>query len=123
MKSIAYVIAVLAAVGIVVALSVPQTADQPGAGASADVTPAAMTEAGQLVMEVPSMHCQFACYPKIKKTLEGTGTVTEVALADQPDPGALTVKRVVVNYDAGFDVQAAIRSLEAKGFGDAVVVQ
>jgi hypothetical protein len=59
----------------------------------------------------------------VKETLEGTGGVTEVALAEQPEPNTLTVKKVIVKYDAGFDVSQALAGLKEKGFDDAVQIQ
>lgn len=130
MKNVAYIVAGLAAVGIMVAIvSLPSTGtttDQTLAGpAAASLVSATepMTEPGSLTFEVPSMHCEFACYPKVKETLEGTDGVTEVALVEQPEPNSLTVKQVVVKYDAGFDISAALAGLKDKGFDDAVQIQ
>lgn len=130
MKNIVYIVAGLAAVGIMVAIvSLPSTGtttettlDVPAAASLVSATEP-MTESGSLTFEVPSMHCQFACYPKVKETLEGTEGVTEVALAEQPEPNTLTVKKVIVKYDAGFDISQALASLKEKGFDDAVQIQ
>ena len=128
MKNIAYIIAGLAAVGIMVAVVSMPPADAPTESIEA---PAAslvsatepMAEPGSMTLEVPSMHCQFACYPKVKESLEGTDGVTEVVLADQPEPNTLTVKKVTVKYEAGFDLNEALASLKDKGFDDAVQIQ
>ncbi|TWT92616.1 heavy-metal-associated domain-containing protein [Neorhodopirellula pilleata] len=125
MKTVAYVVAGLAALGIMVALIVSPTSQgtlsetAPAAASLVSTTTEPMTEPGSMTLEVPSMHCQFACFPKVKETLEGSEGVTEVVLAEQPDPNALTVKKVIVKYDTGFDPGKAIASLKQKGFDDA----
>ncbi|WP_404308978.1 heavy-metal-associated domain-containing protein [Neorhodopirellula lusitana] len=126
MKSIAYVVAGLAALGIMVSLimSPPSETAAPESAASAtsltsvaaDVPAEPLAEAGSMTLEVPGMHCQFACFPKVKETLEGAEGVSEVVLAEQPDPNSLTVKKVIVQYDAGFDVGKALASLKQNGF-------
>ena len=124
MKPIAYVVAVLAAVGIVIALS--QTTPETPESAQVEVaaTPVkAMEEPGELTVEVPGMHCQYACFPRVKETLEGTGNVSEVALVEQPDPNTLTVRQIVVKYDAGFELDGALAKLHEEGFKDAAVMQ
>lgn len=126
MKSIVYVVAALAAVGIMVAISAtpdraPETETAPVASVVA--TPEIMAEAGTMTLEVPEMHCQFACFPRVQETLEKNDAVSEVALVDQPDPNALTVKKVVVKYDAGFDVSSALAALQEQGFTSAQKVQ
>ncbi|EKK03122.1 hypothetical protein RBSH_01432 [Rhodopirellula baltica SH28] len=126
MKSIVYVVAALAAVGIMVAISAtpdraPETETAPAASVVA--TPEIMAEAGTMTLEVPEMHCQFACFPRVQETLEKNDAVSEVALVDQPDPNALTVKKVVVKYDAGFDVSSALAALQEQGFTSAQEVQ
>ena len=129
MKNIAYIIAGLAAVGIMVAvIAIPpaeapsdSSSDAPAASLVSAIEP--MTEPGSMTFEVPSMHCQFMCYPKVKESLEDTEGVTEVVLAEQPDPNALTVKEVTVKYEPGFDINQALAGLKEKGFGDAVQIQ
>lgn len=125
MKTIAYAIAGIAALGIMIVLIV-----SPSSMHSSDATPAAavtaehtvFSEAGTLTLEIPGMHCQFACYPNVKETLEMAAGVSEVALVEQPDPDALTVKQVIVKYEPGFDMDAAMASLKQGGY-DATRVQ
>lgn len=131
MKSIVYAIAGIAAVGIMIALIVAPsgTPASPAAPATAapattvSASPAVLSEAGTLTLEVPSMHCQFACYPRVKESLEARTGVSEVTLAEQPDPNTLTVKKVIVKYDAGFDIDQALASLKQEGFADATRIQ
>ncbi|TWU10636.1 heavy-metal-associated domain-containing protein [Allorhodopirellula heiligendammensis] len=128
MKSIVYAVAGVAALGIMIALIVapngaPESPASAAPATAVSASPAVLTEAGTLTLEVPSMHCQFACYPRVKETLENSDGVSEVTLVEQPDPETLTVKKVVVQYDAGFDVEKALASLKQEGFGDAARVQ
>ncbi|MFG0263817.1 MAG: heavy-metal-associated domain-containing protein [Rhodopirellula sp. JB055] len=125
MKSIVYVVAALAAVGIMVAISATpdQTPETEPTAAAVVATPEVMAEAGTMTLEVPEMHCQFACFPRVQETLEKNEAVSEVALVDQPDPNALTIKKVVVKYDAGFDVSSALAALQKEGFSSAQKVQ
>ncbi len=136
MKSIVYAVAGVAALGIMIALIVapdgtPTEPSIPASAAPATVTPATavsaspavLNEAGTLTLEVPGMQCQFACYPRVKEALENTAGVSEVTLAEQPDPNTLTVKKVIVKYDAGFDVDGALAGLQHEGFADATRIQ
>ena len=128
MRAVAYVVAALAAVGIMVAIvAMPdqeKTADSVSPASAVEATPArVMSEPGTLTMQVPDMHCPFACYPAIKKTLESADTVTEVQLAAQQVEGVIDNPQVIINYQPGFDIDAAIASLQANGFKDSTVVQ
>jgi copper chaperone CopZ len=82
-----------------------------------------MTEAGTLTLSVPSMHCAVACYPRVKETLEGVDGVSEVVLDKQKEEGLIDNRQVVLSYDAGFDLTAALANLSQEGFEDASVVQ
>jgi copper chaperone CopZ len=132
MRGFAYVIAVLAAVGIMIGIvSFPdQTApnhseDGPDRSAAEPVSasPTLMAEAGTLTLAVPAMHCEFACFPKVKKTLESTNGIQSVALAAQKEDGVIDNRQVIVNYDTGFDLNAALVLLVEEGFPDSNVVQ
>lgn len=127
MKIVSYLIAVLAAVGIIIALNMSSDSSPSESTTEAtsmvSATPQIMEEAGTLTLEVPEMHCQFACFPRVQKTLQQDGTVSEVVLAEQPDPNALTVKQVVVKYEAGFDLAAALTELQGQGFSSAQQIQ
>ena len=74
-------------------------------------------------MSVPTMHCEFGCYPTIKKTLESADEVTEVQLAEQKVEGELDNRQVIINFRAGFNVDEAIAALKKSGFDNADVVQ
>ena len=134
MRSLAYGIASLSAVGIMVAIAVnpadPPAGDAPATTSSTTdnaTTVAAparvMEEAGTLTLNVPEMHCAVMCYPKVKKTLEAANTVEGVELAEQKEEGVLDNPQVVIKYDAGFDLDAAIAALEANGYANSDIVQ
>lgn len=125
MRGIAYVVAAIAAVGIMIGIAnLPQSqeADAPSAApvaASAEV----MQEAGTLTLSVPKMHCEFACFPQVKETLEQAEGVQEVELAAQKEEGVIDNRQVIVKYDPGFDLPAALSQLTAKGFDGSEQVQ
>ena len=127
MRGLAYVVAVIAAVGIMIgiATSPQQSSDEltAPAGTVVSVTPEVMSEAGTLTLSVPSMHCEFACFPRVKDAIESANGVQEVVLAEQKEEGTIDNRQVVVKYDAGFDVNAALAVLSKEGFDDSDVVQ
>ena len=129
MRGFAYAIAVLAAIGIMIgiAMSPQQPADNLAAPATSTTTVAAtpdvMAEAGTITLSVPTMHCEFACFPRVKEAIESADGVQEVQLAEQKEEGTIDNRQVVVKYDAGFDVGSALTLLSEEGFADSEVVQ
>lgn len=129
MRGIAYVVAVVAALGImfVIATSPDQRSESSEGlefdATSAVATPELMVEAGSLTLSVPEMHCEFACFPKVKETLESAGGVDEVTLAAQKEEGVLDNRQVIVKYQPGFNVREAIATLEAAGYTESEIVQ
>jgi len=128
MRGIAYVIAAVAALGIMfVIATAPDPSSQPSdtdaSVASVAATPEVMTEAGTVTLSVPEMHCEFACFPKVKETLEEAEGVEDVSLAAQKEEGVLDNRQVIVKYQPGFDIHAAIVSLEAAGYKNSDIVQ
>ena len=132
MRSVAYGVAILAAAGIMYFLTV--TPAKPVAESSQAVTPAAVepstsidpdTEVttASLTLNVPEMHCPFACYPSVKKNLETRGDVMAVELAPQKEEGVIDNPQVIVTYKEGFDAKEAIAMLEAAGFSGSTVVE
>lgn len=115
MRSLVYGIAVLASLGIMISIAMMPVSDP--------VNPNAMTQSGTLTMSVPEMSCEFACFPKVKKTLEANTTVASVELAAQKEEGTIDNRQVIVNYDAGFDTVQAALQLKQAGFANSVVVQ
>ena len=138
MRSVAYGVAVLAAVGIMLVIAKmpgkdtgvdqsvaasPTQGDTESASASEATAGRVMNEAGTLTLHVPDMHCPFACYPAIKKALESSETVEQVELAEQKVEGTIDNPQVIINFTEGFDVEAAIAALKARGFDNSAVVQ
>ncbi len=136
MRAMAYVIAALAAVGIMIGIATvpdppdPQAPDPQVKEPQGDATVASvasdhrvMDEPGTLVLGVPSMSCEFACYPSVKKILESNEAVQSVELAEQKEEGTIDNRAVIVSYDAGFNLDAAIAQLGREGFAESDVVQ
>lgn len=135
MRGITYVIAALAAIGIMLVIATsPNPDSQDGVESSSQVSVAraelgsvnpesfgVMTEAGELRINVPGMHCEFACFPKVKGAIEGSEGVENVALAEQKEEGILDNRQVIVSYQPGFDVQVAMASLKAAGYADSAL--
>lgn len=130
MRAMAYVIAALASVGIMIGIATvsdPDGNESPAQGngtvVSASADQRVMDEPGTLVLSVPTMHCEFACYPSVKKILESTEAVQGVELAEQKEEGTIDNRAVIVSYDAGFNLDAAIAQLGSEGFKESDVVQ
>ena len=122
MRGPAYVAAVIAAVGIMLVIA-REPADQTDQDLpiAAETTSAASLES--LTLSVPEMHCQYACFPKVKNTLEQVDAVAEVQLAKQKDDSVLDNRQVIVKYKEGFDVDEAIGLLAEAGYTDSALVQ
>ncbi|MCH1439157.1 MAG: heavy-metal-associated domain-containing protein [Rubripirellula sp.] len=125
MRGFAYFIAVLAAIGIMIGIvSYPnQTESRNRSSASTAVPATVMTESGTLTIAVPTMQCEIACFPRVKTTLEGNEGVQSVELAAQQEKGVLDNRQVVVNYENGFNLNAALSSLVEEGFPNSAVVE
>ncbi|MCO8122391.1 heavy-metal-associated domain-containing protein [Stieleria sp. TO1_6] len=125
MRSLAYAVAILAAAGIMYFITVSPDASsdaQPAASESvasesvASITPQTDVNTASLTLNVPEMHCPFACYPSVKKSLEQRDDVVAVELAPQKEEGVIDNRQVIVTYREGFDPQQAIASLKSDGF-------
>jgi copper chaperone CopZ len=129
MRGLAYGIAAIAAAGIMIGIAmtpdtrVPEGPSSSQAAKAVSASGNVMAEPGSLTLSVPGMHCAFACYPKVKETLEKSDAIQEVELARQKEEGVLDNKQVIVRYDAGFDVDAALASLAEAGYDDTEIVQ
>ncbi len=135
MRSVIYAVAVIAAAGLAYLFSTApmddstsgtQVTSTQAAGSQAAVTPASsqvMQEAGTLTMRVEDMHCPFACYPSVKSTLESQGNVVSVELDKQQEEGAIDNPQVLIKYDSGFDLTAAMDALSKKGFAKHSVIE
>ena len=128
MRVIVYAVAVVAAVGIMLAIVLMPAADEASEMAGqAEVSPAADAtevagETQSLVLHVPDMHCPFACYPAVKQTLEAAPNVKAVDLAEQTEEGEIDNPQVIVSYADGFDLESAVARLAERGFKNATQV-
>ncbi|KAA5540496.1 heavy-metal-associated domain-containing protein [Roseiconus nitratireducens] len=134
MRSIAYGIAILAAAGIMFFIAM-NPAEPPADASGPETSPASVatiekqvpsdaeTQSASVTLNVPEMHCPFACYPSVKENLEKRDDVIEVALAPQKEEGVIDNPQVIVTYKQGFSTDAAIATLESAGFGGSTVVQ
>ena len=137
MRSLAYGAAILAAAGIMFLITMsPNLPDAdtasssngtPSDGASSteisSVTPDTKVVATSLTMNVPEMHCPFACYPSVKKNLEERSDVVSVELAPQKEEGVIDNRQVIVQVTDGFDADDAIALLETAGFAGSSVAE
>lgn len=127
MRGFAYAIAAIAAVGIMIVIaSIPsESTSGPSSSAPTEMTSTAadaMPAAGTLTFNVPEMHCEFACYPQVKATLENSSLVNSVELAPQKEQGVIDNRQVIVNHKAGFSATEALKWLEKEGFSDSELV-
>jgi copper chaperone CopZ len=76
-----------------------------------------------ITLNVPTMHCPIACYPKVKATLESQPGVLAVELVPQKKEGEIDRPEVIIKTKDGFDLAAATSALSKAGFADAAVVQ
>ncbi|QDV66131.1 heavy-metal-associated domain-containing protein [Crateriforma conspicua] len=122
MRPVLYAVAAVAALGIMIAVA-NMPPQQEATETAVEAKPAVMTDSGTLTVAVPGMHCEFNCYPKVKKALESVDGVKTVELDAQKEEGILDNRQVVVSYEPGFDVTAAISRLDESGYKDSSVVQ
>ena len=115
MRGFAYTAAVIAAIGIMISIAVmpPINANQSGTTRLSIST---------VTLSVPTMSCEFSCFPKVKETLEATEGVQSVELAKQKEEGTIDNRQVIVRHDSRLDMNAALISLAGAGFSDSNVV-
>jgi hypothetical protein len=112
---------VLLAVGCTPSVAPPATTSV-GSRTEITTTAAPVDDSVQMVsLRVPTMHCPFACWPKVKETLEQQEGVSEVTLAKQAKENELDNPVVHLQVASAFDSAEAIEALESVGFADAVV--
>lgn len=126
MRSAVYALAAVAAAGIAYFFATAPAPAAPSAQAPAAKTVAAhqvMPQSGTMTLRVDNMHCPFACYPAVKSALEGEAKVLAVELDKQRAEGAIDNPQVLIKYDSGFDLTAALAALSKKGFDKHSVVE
>ncbi len=126
MRSPIYLFAALASAGIAYYLaSAPasQSANAPaGQVVATETSSVVMAQPGTLTLRVDDMHCEFGCFPTVRKTLEGFDKVVSVALDKQAEAGTLDNPQVLVTFDSGFDLSAAQAKLAKSGFAKSSLV-
>ncbi len=127
MRFVVYLVAVLAAAGIVYFVSntgEPQVTDAVAPAEGAETAAEGSPGETQLVsLKVPDMHCPVACYPAVKKTLEGQTGVSGVDLAEQSEEGIIDNPVVLIKTAPGFDLDQALAALDAAGFSKSTVTE
>ena len=125
MRSVAYAAAILAAAAIMyfIATSSPETEVETASQAPpATVATDAEVNTASLKLNVPEMHCPFACYPSVKENLEKQDDVVSVELAPQKEEGVIDNPQVIVTYRQGSDPTKMIAVLDEAGFAGSSVV-
>ncbi|MEM9585813.1 MAG: heavy-metal-associated domain-containing protein [Planctomycetota bacterium] len=128
MRTAGYAIAVIAAVGIMIAI-VAMPSNEPADDANASQAPPTVLDETSLAslesvtLNVPEMHCPFACYPAVKETLEASDQVASVELAPQKEEGVIDNPQVIVKHRGNLNLEAALAALEASGFDNSTAVQ
>jgi copper chaperone CopZ len=126
MRSPIYLIAALASAGIAYFLAsspTQPTGNEPaGQVVATEASSAVMDQPGTLTLRVDDMHCEFGCFPTVRKTLEGFDKVVSVTLDKQTEEGTLDNPQVLVTYESGFDLGAAQAKLAKSGFAKSSIV-
>ena len=83
----------------------------------------AYTPGQQVVIHVPDMHCPFACYPKVKQTLEQQPgvDVESVTLVEQKDEALIDDPRIIVTLKENFDSTQTVNAIAEAGFSGATI--
>lgn len=125
MRSSIYLVTALIALGIAYLLAQPPAAPATGSSAAPTATAASagvLADAGTLTLRVDGMHCEYGCFSKVKRTLEGFDHVVSVQLDQQAEEGTLDNPQVLLSYESGFDLLAAQDALAKNGFAKTSVL-
>jgi len=124
MRTPIYFMAALAAAGIAyfLASSPIQQAANGDPVVATETASVVMDQPGTLTLRVEGMHCEFGCFPTVRKTLEGIDQVVSVQLDKQAEAGTLDNPQVVVSYESGFDLGKAQSLLAKNGFAKSSLV-
>ncbi len=135
MRGLVYTIAAIAGLGIMIVIAT-RPSDQPSEPTSSAASVETITtESSDVIAKttsvptdsvtiaVPEMHCEFACFPRVKETLESAEGVETVELGPQKEEGAIDNRQVIVKFKPGFDVNDALARLTKEGFKNSDVVQ
>lgn len=102
------------------------TSSSPAASAEAEaeVTLVPETETVptyDVALSVPKMNCPFACWPKVKETLEHQPGIAAVELAPQQQENAIDNPVVYLTLNGEFSADSSIAALGDAGFDGATV--
>lgn len=124
MRSSIYVLTALVAAGIAYYLASPPTPGEISVASNEVSQPGTevLADPGTLTLRVDDMHCEYGCFPTVKKTLEGFAHVVSVELDEQPEAGTLDNPQVLLTYQSGFDLAAAQDALAKSGFAKSSVI-
>ncbi|WP_339749990.1 hypothetical protein [uncultured Rubinisphaera sp.] len=100
----------------------PQTSTNETNAPAIPTTPVKYESGQTLTVNVPDMHCPFACYPKVKQTIADQPGVESVELVEQEDENAINDPRIIVKLNGEFDSTSAIDALSKVGFKESQVV-
>ena len=107
------VVFLLSAIGALAAIGLSSESRDSAAIASASVTepkaPAVDAPEGAIVYSVPDMHCEFACAPKVRETLEGIPGVEKVETNVEN-------QTVTIFTNDNFDAKTALAALSDAGY-------
>ena len=106
------IVFVLSGVVAIAALSLSgnSTTETPTAAA------AVPTAGDSLVLSVPTMHCEFACAPKVRETLAAVPGVEDVETNVEKHTATIRIGE-------GFDVEKALAALSAAGYPSDTVAE
>lgn len=103
----------LSGIGALAALAVSSSSKDATQNAAASATgssaPAVEAPAGAVVYSVPDMHCEFACAPKVRETLESVAGVEKVETNVEN-------QTVTIFTNDAFNAQNAIAALTEAGY-------
>ena len=74
-----------------------------------------------VALTVPTMNCPFACWPKVKETLEHQPGVSAVTLATQGKENVIDNPTVYLSLSGEFSADESIAALTEAGFDGATV--
>jgi copper chaperone CopZ len=101
----------LSGIGALAAIAVSRVPqDSPAASEVAEpATPAVEAPEGAVVYSVPDMHCEFACAPKVRETLEAIAGVDKVETNVEN-------QTVTIFTNGDFDAKTALAALSEAGY-------
>lgn len=103
--------------GLLVGCGAEKDAGKDGDSPTVAGTPVKYSAGDEVTFKVDGMHCQAACYPKVKKAVEGLKGVEGIELVTQKEDIPIDDPRVVVKFNGDVtstEVIAAIAEVNFK---------